>query len=1003
MKSYKYSAFISYRHESPDQEIAQKLHSIIENYHIPSPLKETLGVSKMGRVFRDQEELQLSSDLGEEIRAALRDSQWLICICSPRYLKSKWCLEELDYFISLGRRDHILAILVEKEPIDSFPYSLRYEIIDGVQVEREPLAADVRATSIQESIKKLNNEKLRILAPMLGVNYDDLKQRDRIRKNKIMLITIACAFILLASFLTYVIVKNKQITNERNSALIAESKWLAQSANEALDNGNKNLSLLLSLEALPKDGNNPDRPIVDEAVSALYNALIYGANDQYSAIYDINMPYTKYIGLLDYLAIKNGDEILFYNKTDGKLNPDADVGDLMYKVSFNEMTYKEKAEKDYNSLSDEEKRVLGLDSYFSIHNIYRGENELSTIKAYSTIYLAINSDNKLYLYDSKLIRHTYSVDLAQYRDDGFFKYTWYDFSVPNEEMAIYIDSSADGNYIVSVYSPYVVIWDTASEKINNILFYPDFDKGYFKNINIDPQKSILGILTKSGNVFIYDIDNKKTICCMDNQSIPLDGFYFNVDGTKILAYSTAKNTIMLFNANTGELLQKLNVDFNLESAQYFCIDGYGNATRDDYIVASGKNIIRVYMAGNSSSMEIITSLKETNARTHDNFTTLSLSGETVFTYTTTTSFNKYLCVNDAKTGKVLHRYDIPVFINQTVSLGHNEVFVFGTNNLSKEAEDEYAVTKVFNGSSGEFIETITFIPDFNGDGKADEGTVKTYECKNISYSKQVDALIAEVHKYIDNKYIDSLFILDGKSHELLWNISANLSKHEFEFDENEYEVVGLGYQLIHDGNDMLIIYRCKKKDAPSYTSEGIMGVEIRNVRTGQCKSAYTLNIEYLLNIEYNFVYFVDEENGLLYTRKINISKNKEDDLNSFYDLYSGDLKGQIGYYEYIELYNNKFSKEKYWLFGNHRVRAKDNIVYDIDSNEVVLKFQNNIKILSSSENGEALEIMYTGIDKFSSTCYVVHHTDLNTMIFSANEMLNGRELTLEEKKRYFLE
>ena len=75
------------------------------------------------------------------------------------------------------------------------------------------------------------------------------------------------------------------------------------------------------------------------------------------------------------------------------------------------------------------------------------------------------------------------------------------------------------------------------------------------------------------------------------------------------------------------------------------------------------------------------------------------------------------------------------------------------------------------------------------------------------------------------------------------------------------------------------------------------------------------------------------------------------------------------------------------MFGNHRVRAKDNIVYDIDSNEVVLKFQNNIKILSSSENGEALEIMYTGIDKFSSTCYVVHHTDLNTMIFQQTKCL----------------
>ena len=186
MEQMQYKAFISYRHTSPDQDIAKKLHTQIETYGIPASLKKSLGISKMGRVFRDQEELPLSSNLGDDIHQALDNSEWLICICSPRYLESKWCLEELRYFLSLGRRDRVLTILAEGEPADSFPEELRFREENGVKVEAEPLAADVRAESLEGSLKKLNNEKLRILAPMLGVNYDDLKQRARQRRNRIL-------------------------------------------------------------------------------------------------------------------------------------------------------------------------------------------------------------------------------------------------------------------------------------------------------------------------------------------------------------------------------------------------------------------------------------------------------------------------------------------------------------------------------------------------------------------------------------------------------------------------------------------------------------------------------------------------------------------------------------------------------------------------------------------------------------------------------------------------
>ena len=71
MAPYQYKAFISYRHISPDKEIAVKLHTLIETYVIPNSIRKKEGISKMGRVFRDEEDLPLSSDLGSDIRTAL--------------------------------------------------------------------------------------------------------------------------------------------------------------------------------------------------------------------------------------------------------------------------------------------------------------------------------------------------------------------------------------------------------------------------------------------------------------------------------------------------------------------------------------------------------------------------------------------------------------------------------------------------------------------------------------------------------------------------------------------------------------------------------------------------------------------------------------------------------------------------------------------------------------------------------------------------------------------
>ena len=179
MEQQKYCAFISYRHQSPDDVIAKALHTAIETYGVPAGIRKKTGKKKLGRVFRDQEELPLSANLGSDIETALDSSDWFIAICSPRYLESRWCLRELDYFMQKKGRDRVLAVLVEGEPETSFPEVLRFSVDEaGNRTEVEPLAANLRGSDWK---KKLKDEKLRLLAPMLSVTFDELKRRERQR------------------------------------------------------------------------------------------------------------------------------------------------------------------------------------------------------------------------------------------------------------------------------------------------------------------------------------------------------------------------------------------------------------------------------------------------------------------------------------------------------------------------------------------------------------------------------------------------------------------------------------------------------------------------------------------------------------------------------------------------------------------------------------------------------------------------------------------------------
>ncbi|MDL2236027.1 TIR domain-containing protein [Christensenellaceae bacterium OttesenSCG-928-L17] len=328
-----YCAFISYRHNEQDAAVAKLLHRQLETYHIPSHIQKETGRKNMGKLFRDQDELPLMADLGEGIRQALDQSEWLIVVCSPEFTKSRWCMAEVDYFIARGRRDRILTILVSGEPEESFPPQLLFAD-DGE--EREPLAADVRAESLSKTLKKVKTEKLRLLAPMLGVGYDDLRRRERERRARIAAVVGLSATAAMAVAIIYVLTQNALLEeqrnaaqaneawamDERNQALVSQSKFLSGLSGNMLAAGDPTTAALLALEALPNNLNEPDRPLVDEAAAALRNAAISRLQADYTLVGGVSdryLPQWQYLKKDGVLVIPDTGETRFYNMYSGAL------------------------------------------------------------------------------------------------------------------------------------------------------------------------------------------------------------------------------------------------------------------------------------------------------------------------------------------------------------------------------------------------------------------------------------------------------------------------------------------------------------------------------------------------------------------------------------------------------------------------------------------------------------------------------------------------------------
>ena len=188
-QEYRYFAFVSYSRK--DMPWAKWLQKKLQNYMLPSKLIRThKGLPKrITPVFRDQQDIS-GNVLENALHQALDDSRYLIVICSPNSAKSIYVNEEVRYFVSLGRQEQIIPLIVSGTAFsgdpetECFPEALR------------AITPELLGINIQEYGKRM--AFLRIVSTMLRIHHDEIVKRDGTRR-LIRRIAAATAAVILAA------------------------------------------------------------------------------------------------------------------------------------------------------------------------------------------------------------------------------------------------------------------------------------------------------------------------------------------------------------------------------------------------------------------------------------------------------------------------------------------------------------------------------------------------------------------------------------------------------------------------------------------------------------------------------------------------------------------------------------------------------------------------------------------------------------------------------------
>lgn len=273
-----YDAFISYRHDHRQALIARALHRALHSFAKPWHRLRAL------RLYRDETNLSANPDLWLTIQKALNQSTHLLLIACPQSANSEGVQREVSYWLETKDASSIIIILTDGDLYwhnedKSFDVNKTTCLPPAVMTafKVEPLWVDLTWVTQRSEDLSITNLRMRDVVASLasalhGIDKDrliseDLKQRRRM----LFLAYFSIATITVLAVLSTIAAVG--FFNQRNTALLQESRSLATISSNILDQGDPQAAILVALEGLPSPyGYGKKRPYSTEAASAVASA-----------------------------------------------------------------------------------------------------------------------------------------------------------------------------------------------------------------------------------------------------------------------------------------------------------------------------------------------------------------------------------------------------------------------------------------------------------------------------------------------------------------------------------------------------------------------------------------------------------------------------------------------------------------------------------------------------------------------------------------------------------
>ncbi len=599
-----YNAFISYKHEVKDSRIADMIQRELEHYKIPPKIQKATGLKKIERIFRDKNELPITSNLSDTISEALNHSDYLIVICSTKTKESIWVSREIEFFLRTHSKRQVLTVLVDGEPEDVIPPILlsdertvynSYGQPEIIRTALEPLSCDYRMP-----IRRARRQELpRLASTLIGCSYDDLINRQRQYTIRHMTLLFAAAMALSLSFGIYMYNSRKSIQKNYLAALKNQSRYLANESEKLLEDEKRITAIQLALESLPK--NKEDlRPIIPEAVGALIKSS-YAYVSKTSSTFDTECSYSMLNNISTFDVSDNGTYLAAYDYNSNLSIWNLETNELLYSRKNNNGLFGNNIKfLPNNNLLSINGNVLKCLDISNLSEIWEYDFNSSSIYfdkisiSENGIYVLTDSDEVFYLSMTdgavidryKLPTATLPADynppqnlsdldillsdtmdlIASMTDavsdakNNVYMYIS-DISVsPDNTKIIYSSSSGLNDYIIGCF-------DIKTKKV----VYSDPNRGIIKNIQwLDNNQLVISVLEPSDNLnssignFKILISNKTNIYCFDssdmsekwhndiitNEPSINDGFLSFEDSHKLAFYTG--DAFKMMNSNNGQ-------------------------------------------------------------------------------------------------------------------------------------------------------------------------------------------------------------------------------------------------------------------------------------------------------------------------------------------------------------------------------------------------------------------------------------------------------------------